>query len=133
MNKKEYLNRNKLFAIKTILFVIAIFLLGLTLEKRKVRVFSIGDSTMANVNVEELSKKYGGDNFPQRGWMMMIPQFFNNDVVVQNAAIGGRSSKSFRDEGSWKKVIDEDKLPRLADVAVVPVAALIHAEEADVL
>lgn len=74
---------------------------------KKITIFSIGDSTMASYDIDDLSKKYGGKNYPLRGWMMMMPQFFNNHVKIENAAISGISSKSFRDEGAWKKVIDQ--------------------------
>jgi lysophospholipase L1-like esterase len=38
--------------------------------------------------------------------MQMAPQFFNGEVEIHNAAVSGRSSKSFRDEGLWKRVLD---------------------------
>jgi len=41
--------------------------------------------------------------------MMMMPQFFKSNVEIKDEAISGISSKSFRDEGAWKKVIDAVK------------------------
>lgn len=49
---------------------------------------------------------FGGENYPIRGWMQQMPQFFTGDVIIKNGARSGRSSKSFREEGWWQKVID---------------------------
>ncbi|RPI06438.1 MAG: rhamnogalacturonan acetylesterase, partial [Ignavibacteriae bacterium] len=66
-----------------------------------VTVFTIGDSTMAPYDTS--------NNNPQRGWAQMLPQFFDNGVTVVNAARGGRSSKSFYNEGLWSAVITQVK------------------------
>lgn len=60
-------------------------------------VFMIGDSTMANKDVS-------GDK-QERGWGMMLMDYFDDDIVVDNHAINGRSSKSFIDEGRWDEVV----------------------------
>ncbi len=62
-------------------------------------VFMIGDSTMAN-------KPIGGDN-PERGWGQMLPGYFSEEIVVDNHAVNGRSSKSFIDEGRWDAVVEK--------------------------
>lgn len=59
-------------------------------------VFLIGDSTMAN-------KPLIPEN-PERGWGQMLPPYFKAGVRVENHAINGRSSKSFRAEGRWQAV-----------------------------
>ena len=65
----------------------------------KITVYTIGDSTMA---------PYALDNpRSQRGWGQVLQQFFTDDVQIIDAARGGRSSKSYYDEGLWKKVISE--------------------------
>ncbi|GAA4460244.1 hypothetical protein GCM10023189_35060 [Nibrella saemangeumensis] len=64
----------------------------------KLHIFLIGDSTMAN--------KLPFDA-PETGWGMMFPQFVNEAVEVQNHAVNGRSTKSFRTLGHWKKVYDQ--------------------------
>lgn len=46
---------------------------------------------------------------PERGWGHMLPGFFSEDVCIKNYALNGRSSKSFIDEGVWKKVISQVK------------------------
>lgn len=57
----------------------------------------IGDSTMSN-------KSLTGGN-PERGWGHVLPGFFSEDIIVDNHAQNGRSSKSFIDEGRWDKVL----------------------------
>jgi lysophospholipase L1-like esterase len=56
------------------------------------RIFLIGDSTMAD-------KPLVGN--PERGWGQMLPAFFAKDVVIENHARNGRSTKSFIREGRW--------------------------------
>ncbi|MBJ2187878.1 MAG: pectin esterase [Muribaculaceae bacterium] len=63
-----------------------------------VTIRSIGDSTMA-------TKKLDGQN-PERGWCHVLPGFFTEDVVVDNHAVNGRSTKTFLSEGRWDVVMD---------------------------
>ena len=39
-----------------------------------------------------------------RGWGEMLQEFFTSDVRIINYARGGRSSRSFTEEGLWDKV-----------------------------
>ena len=64
-------------------------------------IFLIGDSTMAN-------KPLIPEN-PERGWGQMLPPYFKAGVRLENHAMNGRSSKSFRDEGRWQAVEDSLK------------------------
>lgn len=52
----------------------------------QIKLHTIGDSTMAT---------YDPNTSDIRGWGMMFQQFFTSDVVVNNRAKGGASSKSF--------------------------------------
>ncbi|MEI3511457.1 MAG: rhamnogalacturonan acetylesterase [Bacteroidales bacterium] len=63
--------------------------------KKKVRVHTIGDSTMAD---------YAENTTRTRGWGEMFQEFFSDDVEVMNYARGGRSTRSFINEGLWDKV-----------------------------
>lgn len=67
------------------------------LRPLKVKVHTIGDSTMADY-VENTTRT--------RGWGEMLQEFFTPDVEVANYARGGRSSRSFYKEGRWKLVTD---------------------------
>lgn len=60
----------------------------------------IGDSTMAD--------KPRLDH-PERGWGQLLPEFVKPPAKVANHALNGRSTKSFIDEGRWKKVLDSMK------------------------
>ncbi|MFT4094305.1 MAG: rhamnogalacturonan acetylesterase [Niabella sp.] len=90
-----------------IAFGCAVLLLGFRQEK-KITVYSIGDSTMCDYDQRYLNS-FGGAHYPIRGWMQMMPQFFNDEVAIHNMARSGRSSKSFKTEGFWKKTIDQVK------------------------
>ncbi|RPJ06840.1 MAG: rhamnogalacturonan acetylesterase [Spirochaetaceae bacterium] len=59
------------------------------MKKHKITIYLAGDSTVAS---------NGPETFPQAGWGQMISEFFTNDVVFENHAINGRSSKSFINE-----------------------------------
>ncbi|TDL34264.1 rhamnogalacturonan acetylesterase [Jeotgalibacillus sp. S-D1] len=61
-------------------------------------VFLAGDSTMAD---------YHSDFAPQAGWGMMLQPLLPPDIRVVNAAMNGRSSKSFIDEGRLSHIKDE--------------------------
>ena len=68
-------------------------------RKEKTTIFMIGDSTMANKPID--------NGQPERGWGMALQGFFTDDIIVDNHAVNGRSSKSFIDEGRWDKVLEK--------------------------
>ena len=82
---------------KTLFIALALLCLFLPAEaKKKVRVHTIGDSTMAD---------YDENTTPKRGWGMMFQQFFTGDLTVNNRAKSGASSKSFYEESAyWESV-----------------------------
>jgi lysophospholipase L1-like esterase len=62
------------------------------------RVFIIGDSTVAN----------GNDTII--GWGRILPSFFDTSrVIIVNKARGGRSSRTFLNEGLWKEIVGQLK------------------------
>lgn len=63
----------------------------------KQRVFLIGDSTMA--------PKKSIDR-PETGWGEAFVDLFTQAVTIENHAVNGRSTRSFRTLGHWKKVLD---------------------------
>ena len=79
--------------------LIAIFFAFLC-EKKPLTIFMIGDSTMANKPLE--------DN-PERGWGMMLQEFFEPSVTVENHAMNGRSTRSFLYENRWQPIVDKLK------------------------
>ncbi|MBN1554296.1 MAG: rhamnogalacturonan acetylesterase [Phycisphaerae bacterium] len=62
-------------------------------------IFMIGDSTMQSYRLTPAQ--------PLRGWGQMLPVYVKDGVTVENHAMGGRSSKSFRAEGRWKRIMDK--------------------------
>lgn len=59
--------------------------------------YIVGDSTLKS-------------NPPMRGWGQELAQFFDQSKLnVVNRAIGGRSSRTFQNEGRWDKVLAELK------------------------
>jgi len=66
------------------------------LAQKKPTLFLIGDSTMAN--------KENTDKNPEHGWGQVLNQFFTTGIEIQNHAMNGRSSKSFRTEGRWAAI-----------------------------
>lgn len=87
---------------KTILFCLAIILLSaFSSSEKKVRIFIAGDSTAQTYKVER-------DGLI-KGWGQMLPLFFDEKVEVVNHAMGGRSTKTFLNEGRWDKLMSEVK------------------------
>jgi len=72
----------------------------MTSSNKRFTIFMIGDSTMANKDIKK---------GPERGWGMVLQGFFTENVIVDNHALNGRSSRSFILEGHWKKVYDAMK------------------------
>jgi lysophospholipase L1-like esterase len=81
------------------LLLIGISLMAFAMpEKKKIKVFMAGDSTMS---IKEI--KY----YPEIGWGMPFADFFDSTVTVVNRAKNGRSTRSFMTEGLWKSITDE--------------------------
>ena len=67
-------------------------------EKKKLKIFLAGDSTMS---IKE-TKAY-----PETGWGMPFVYFWDSTVTIVNRAKNGRSTKTFLSEGLWKSITDE--------------------------
>lgn len=82
---------------KILILALFMFLAGAT-HAEKIKVHTIGDSTMAD---------YDENSTDKRGWCQMLQQFFNADfVTINNRGKSGASSKSFYQESAyWKTVI----------------------------
>ena len=87
--------------MRTLSIPLALFLMAFIIpDKNRITIWLCGDSTMS---IKE-KKAY-----PETGWGMPFVYFWDSTVTVQNLARNGRSTSSFRNEGLWKKVIDEAK------------------------
>ncbi|TAJ53281.1 MAG: GDSL family lipase [Chitinophagaceae bacterium] len=81
---------------KIIAFASLIVLMAFGMPEKKIRIFLIGDSTMADKPLAEN---------PERGWGQLFPDFLTEAVQVKNYAVNGRSTKSFIKEGRWDSVM----------------------------
>lgn len=82
---------------KILPFISIILMTSFALPPKKITIWMIGDSTMANKDPKA---------FPETGWGMPFVQFWDSTVKVDNRSKNGRSSKSFTAEGLWKPVIE---------------------------
>ena len=88
--------------MKKALVVLVLALLTLVSARRQTTtIFIIGDSTAANKDTT------GGKQ--ERGWGMALQNCFDENIVVDNHAVNGRSSLSFINEGRWNKVLERLK------------------------
>lgn len=67
-------------------------------EKKAIKIFMAGDSTMS---IKEIKA------YPETGWGMPFAYFWDSTVTVINKAKNGRSTRSFMEEGLWKSITDE--------------------------
>ena len=80
---------------KMLALFVALVSLSFSASPVKQRIFLIGDSTMANKAAIDA---------PETGWGQVFHRLFTDAVEIQNHAVNGRSTKSFRDLGHWNKV-----------------------------
>ena len=66
-----------------------------TIHQNQIKVYLIGDSTMANKQVKA---------YPETGWGMPFFWMFDSSVTVDNRAQNGRSTKTFINEKLWEPV-----------------------------
>ncbi|MFL9482280.1 rhamnogalacturonan acetylesterase [Chitinophagaceae bacterium LWZ2-11] len=85
---------------KTFCLLSAIVLMSFVMDKKKVTIWMIGDSTMANKQPKA---------FPETGWGMEFGQFFDESVTIDNRAMNGRSTLSFITENRWQPVVNDLK------------------------
>jgi lysophospholipase L1-like esterase len=76
-------------------------MLTAAVPETKTTIFVIGDSTAANKDIS------GGKQ--ERGWAMVLQSYFDDNIIIDNHAVNGRSSKSFINEGRWDKVLAKMK------------------------
>src|SRR5260221_11487465 len=86
--------KEKLLTTVLISLLLPVFILP---DKKKIKIFMAGDSTMANKEIKA---------YPETGWGMPFRYFFDSTVEVDNRAKNGRSTKSFFAEGLWQPVVD---------------------------
>lgn len=94
---KKINNRNAL-----LLVLLTLLVAWVAVNQSKPVVYLIGDSTVKNGS--------GRGDGGLWGWGNFLPDHFDTTKVsFQNAALGGRSSRTFITEGHWQKVLDKLK------------------------
>jgi DNA sulfur modification protein DndE len=88
--------------VKKLFFISILIISGFAFlaPEKKVTVFLIGDSTMADKPLDEN---------PERGWGQLFPKYITDEVEIQNRAVNGRSTKSFIAEHRWDTVMSRLK------------------------
>ena len=79
---------------KLVLFMVCLCCMSFLYAPKQVRIYLVGDSTMQNYDPQ---KTY------MQGWGKIFAGFFP-DGVCENHGRGGRSSRSFMEEGLWENV-----------------------------
>ena len=85
--------------MKLLAVLISLFVLTSFTRDHVTTIFIIGDSTAANKDISNGKQ--------ERGWGMALQAYFDDNILVDNHAVNGRSSLSFFNEGRWQKVLDK--------------------------
>lgn len=108
---------NKKHTAMLLLLVCMAFAAFAPVKKKPVGVYLIGDSTVADYTGDYDEKDYMKERFPITGWGQVFQPFMSKDslsqiknlvktdsVIVLDKARGGRSTRTFFEEGRWSEV-----------------------------
>lgn len=87
----------KVFSLFALCLMACASVLLTSANKKPRRLFMAGDSTMADKTELDIS--------PERGWGQVFPSFLTEDIIVENHAMNGRSTKSFLAEHRWDSIL----------------------------
>lgn len=81
-------------SIKISFFVLLIAAVLTASKERPVHIFMAGDSTMAlkplaKMVLDSISGDSISEPFPERGWGQVLPDFFNENIVIEDYAQNG--------------------------------------------
>ncbi|MCC8168976.1 MAG: GDSL-type esterase/lipase family protein [Oscillospiraceae bacterium] len=65
----------------------------------KPTIYIAGDSTAQTYKYESV--------YPQTGWGQVFDRYFTDDVIIENRSMGGRSSKSYNNDGRLDRILTE--------------------------
>ncbi|MBJ2126737.1 rhamnogalacturonan acetylesterase [Flavobacterium sp. IB48] len=82
-------------------YIILTLLITTVSFAQKTTLYCIGDSTMAN--------KKDPEKNPEHGWAQVLQPLFQDNIVVVNKAVNGRSTKSFLTEKRWDSIYQKLK------------------------
>lgn len=83
--------------LKTYCSIIVLLFFTTGCMAQQITIYTIGDSTMSN-------KKNPEEN-PEHGWVQVLPQFFKDNITIDNRAVNGRSTRSFIAENRWNDIL----------------------------
>jgi lysophospholipase L1-like esterase len=63
-------------------------------------IYLVGDSTMSEKDVRA---------YPETGWGTPFAHYFGENVVIENHARNGRSTRTFLEEGRWEPIVENLK------------------------
>ena len=87
--------------IKLFFVTLTLLLFASAISEKTTTIFIIGDSTAANKDISKGKL--------ERGWGMVLQSYFDDNIIIDNQALNGRSSLSFINEGHWDKVLQSMK------------------------
>lgn len=108
------------FSSTFLLLVCAVLFAFLPVQKKPVKVYLIGDSTVADyADNYDPGKDYKKTRYPITGWGQVFQPFLTSDslrkvsnivksdsAIVVDKARGGRSTRTFFEEGRWREVYE---------------------------
>lgn len=68
-------------------------------KAEKPTIYIAGDSTAQTYDYKKV--------YPQTGWGQVFADYFTDDVIVENRSMGGRSSKSYDNDGRLDRILTE--------------------------
>lgn len=111
------------FIVPVICVITSFIIMAFSIKKTNVTVYLIGDSTMADyANNYDPGKDYMKTRYPVTGWGQVFQQYLAKDSLqlvknliktksafVDDRARGGRSTRTFFQEGRWRSVFESLK------------------------
>lgn len=105
----------------SIALLVGFALISFTNQQKPVTVYLVGDSTMADYTGDyDPGKDYMKNRYPLTGWGQVFQQFMASDslsqidnlvkadsALVKDVAQGGRSTRTFFQEGRWRSVYEK--------------------------
>jgi lysophospholipase L1-like esterase len=110
----------KKFLTLAVMLLLCVGTMAFMIQEKVTKIYLIGDSTM--MDYDKYREDYLTSMYPLSGWGQFFQELFDaetvdalgaliqtDSVLVDNRAIGGRSTRSFFEEGRWAKVYQDLK------------------------
>lgn len=84
--------------MKKVSRIVVLALLAFSLpQKKKIKMYMIGDSTMCQYDIKRV---------PLTGWGIPFKNYFDSCVVIDNRAGGGTSTRTSISENRWQPIVE---------------------------